>query len=167
MSVFQSSILVSLLTLACASSSLTGCAAEAASDDVESSEAALGTIVAPGEFKLYDSPRANPTPTCDVHGVLVLSNDEDGAHASLAESVDGTCEIFVERRLRELSLTLAETSCGSKIFKGTTVVDDRIHTITITDHRSRLCRDLVPARIIVAEKDEDGAVRKRYSFDAE
>jgi hypothetical protein len=144
-----------------------GCAAAASDDAAASSEAALTASITPGEFKLYAAPRTNPTPNCDVHTSLSLSNVAGaGAQAMLDEVVAGTCEIYVERQLRGYELRLDDTSCGSKIYKGSALVNDKVRSITITDHRTRMCRDRVPARIIVEETDDAGAVQTRYSLDS-
>lgn len=144
-----------------------GCAAAAgAEDESASTEAALTTSIAPGEYALYSEPGAQPRPSCDVHTALSLSS-VDGARAALGEVVTGTCEIDVELQPREYTLRLEETSCGSKVFKGSVLVNDALRTITITDHRARSCRDQVPAQIIVEEADVAGRVQLRYSLDAQ
>ncbi|MBL8610568.1 MAG: hypothetical protein JNL38_24735 [Myxococcales bacterium] len=154
----------SLLALGLLSSlAVVGCAADAGDDDVEdegvSAEEALKTTVAPGEWKLYTEARVTPSAFCDIHTVLSLDNDK-GAHARLVEAVSGNCKIAVFPNQRAYRLKLSGTSCGSKIYTGSRRADGKRHTITVTDHRTRTCKDIVPARIIV---QEDGVTK--YSYD--
>ena len=139
-----------------------GCAVDAAPEeeaDEVSAEEALTVRVQAGGFKLYAQPRATPNPMCDVHTALELHN-RGGAKAKLEEVVGGVCEIYVAPQPREYRLRFAGTSCGSKIYKGRKKVAGEWRDLTITDHRTRTCRDLVPAKIIVKEE----AVTK-YSYD--
>jgi hypothetical protein len=142
-----------------------GCTADAASSDEVSAEGALVSGITPGEFKLYSEPRANPNPSCDVHTSLVLTNVDGVSLAKLSEVVGGFCEIFVPPQEREYRLTFSGTACGSQIFQGTTTVEGKARAITIVDHRSRICRDLPEAEIIVEETYEDGTKRRLYSYD--
>jgi hypothetical protein len=142
-----------------------GCAADAASNDEVSAEGALVTGITPGEFKLYGEPRATPNPACDIHTSLVLTNVDGVSRAKLGEAVGGFCEIFVLPQEREYRLSFSGTSCGSQIFQGTTTVEGKARAITIIDHRTRICRDLPEAELIVEEIDEDGTKRSLYSYD--
>ncbi|MBX3219361.1 MAG: hypothetical protein KF795_02510 [Labilithrix sp.] len=145
----------------------TGCGADAGDDDedtVSSEDAILASSLTGGAFKLYAQPNAAPNPSCDVHTSLTLTS-KGGARADLREAVDGFCEIYVAPSERAYRLRLAGTSCGSKIYKGKKRIGGKTREITITDHRTRLCRDLVPAKIIVDETDATGAVHTKYSFD--
>ncbi len=146
-----------------------GCGADAGVDDedtVSSEDAILASSLVGGTFKLYAEPNATPNPSCDVHTSLTLSGD-GGARAALREALDGLCEIHVAPQERQYRLRLAGTSCGSKIYKGKKRVFGKVREITITDHRTRVCRDLVPAKIIVAEADSAGALQTKYSFDGQ
>jgi hypothetical protein len=118
-------------------------------DDVTEDEANTARIT-PGDFKLYDEPRANPTPGCDVHTKLSLSA-QGGSKAKLEEAVDGFCEIAVFPNPRTYRLRLAGTGCGSKTYTGSVRKGGKQYKVEITDHRTRTCRDLVPAKIIVKE----------------
>ena len=169
--------LIKLLSFATFGVALTtaaaGCAADTseADDDAASSEDAMlaskaSKAVTPGTFKLYGQPNASPNPMCDVHTSLTLSH-QGGARAKLSEALSGVCEIYVFPQTREYRLHLDGTSCGSKIYKGKTKVDGKTRAITITDHRPRICRDLVPAKIIVEETDATGAVQTKYSLDGQ
>src|SRR6185295_11162150 len=137
-------------------------------DDVSEAEANVARIT-PGEFKMYDQPRATPDPSCDVHTKLSLTADR-GSRAKLEEVVGGPCEIAVFPNPREYRLRLDETSCGSKIYTGSIRRNGERNTLKITDHRTRTCRDLVPAKIITEEFTGNGfagpVIRKLYSLDA-
>jgi hypothetical protein len=147
-----------------------GCAADAttdAEDDVEAAEEAMfgATRIEEATFKLYPEPHAAPNPMCDIHTVLELKNQPSG-RAALHEAVDGFCKIGVIPDAREYRLRRAGTSCGSTIYKGRRRVKGAWRNITVTDHRTRICRDLVPARVIVEETDRFGELQTKYSHDA-
>ena len=118
-------------------------------DDVTEDEAVAARIE-PGTWKLYHEPNATPNPSCDMHTKLTLSNDR-GSRAKLEEGLDGFCEIAVVPNPREYRLRLEGTSCGSKIYSGSVRKQGKQYKVKITDHRTRVCRDLVPAQIIVEE----------------
>jgi hypothetical protein len=163
------SIKLSFLSLGLALSFVAaGCAAdttETEDDDLVSTEEAIkAASLKPGTFKLYDEPRQEPSPFCDVHTVLELKN-AGGARAALHEKVSGMCKLAVFPDLREYRLRLDATACGSKIYKGSKRIDGKPRSITVTDHRSRTCKDLVPAKIIIEETDRFGAKQTKYSFD--
>lgn len=149
------------------SSVVAGCVADADTDEGDqaaSQDALHYRALAPGEFKLYAKARATPNPSCDVHTALTLTSAR-GARANLREVVDGSCEIYVDPDPREYRLYFAGTSCGSQIFRGRTLVAGKSREIKITDHRTRICRDIVPAQIIVEETDATGAEQRTYSLD--
>lgn len=135
-----------------------GCAADtsdesAADEGAEQSEDELRrATIAPGVFKLYSDANATPNESCDVHTRLELVSS-NGARARLSERLgEGSrCRLAVFPNEREFRLTQSSTSCGSKIYKGTRQKDGKTHKITVTDHRTRMCRDLVPAKIIIEE----------------
>jgi hypothetical protein len=147
---------------------LVGCAADAtnAEEDAEASEDALRqSRVEPGEFKLYAEAGITPSAFCDVYTKLELVN-EQGGRAKLQQELGRTsrCRIAVRPNPREYRLHQVGTSCGSKIYSGTRRKDGQTYRIKITDHRSRMCRDLVPARVIV-EETEAGSTSTSYSYD--
>jgi len=163
------SIKLTLLSLGLALSCIVaGCAADTTADDeedlVSSEDAIKAAGLAAGTFKLYAEPRQEPSTFCDVHTVLELKNG-GGARAAIQEKVTGMCKLAVFPDLREYRLRLDETSCGSKIYKGSKRINGLRRTITLTDHRKRTCKDLVPAKIIVEETDRFGATQTKYSFD--
>jgi hypothetical protein len=169
------SLLIGLLGIGAA-----GCAADAASEengDEVSNEEALKTSITPGEFKLYGKAHTTPSPSCDVYTDLKLSASP--AKASLFETVgagDPTmphCKLMVQPHERAYTLKLTGTACGSKIYEGSrrAVVGPSatgLAKIKITDHRTRLCKDVVPAKIVV-EETEPGfpgpITTTKYSYD--
>jgi hypothetical protein len=137
-----------------------GCAVPS-SDEASASEAALVSADAEGTFKLYEEATGQPDPQCDVHTVLGIAHHrtDGGLRAQLREVVAGTCRLYIDADLREYPLRVAGDSCGSKIYKGTTKMNGVKREITITDHRTRTCRDVVDAQVIVEENRADGIVR--------
>jgi hypothetical protein len=118
-------------------------------DDVNEAES-IAAKVTPGSFKLYGQAHAIPNASCDIHTKLDLK----AAHfstATLEEAVGGSCEIAVFPNARTYRLRQTGTQCGSRIFAGSVKKQGKSYAIKITDHRSRLCRDLVPASVIVEE----------------
>lgn len=163
------SLLSSLPVLALAALPLiSGCAADTsdvADEDgqAEASEDELRRArIEEGTFKMYADADAVPSRNCDVHTQLELVN-ESGARAKLESRLGkgSTCRIAVFPNPREYRLSLSSTSCGSKIFKGSRRENNKTIRVTITDHRHRTCRDLVPAKIIVEETNQD----TKYSYD--
>lgn len=155
---------VSALAVAC------GGAAEEASpgdtDDVTNDEANAAKITA-GNFKLYDQPRATPNPSCDVHTKIDLKS-VGGSSATLSEGLGGTCEIYVVPNPRTYKLKDAGGSCGSRIFTGSVTKGGKKYAVKITDHRKRVCEDVIPALLIVEETVPGfpGAITTtKYSFD--
>ena len=149
-----------------------GCAAPSSGDDdgdeseVESSEQAVYAAVTPGTFKLYDEARITPYAPCDLFTSLELGNSPTGV-AKLKEVVTGTCKLAVYPDLRSYKLHNDGTSCGSKFYWGRRKVGSRWVNIRVTDHRSRTCKDLVPAKIIVDESIPSlGVAYRMYSHDA-
>lgn len=116
---------------------------------------------APGSFKLYLTANATPNPLCDVHRRLVLG---PGGHATLREELEGACEIAVVPNERTYDLEGHTDSCGSSIFTATAKANGVSRTIKITDHRTRGCEDIVPAKIIVEESKNDASI-KLFSLD--
>jgi hypothetical protein len=163
---------LSVFLLAAAAASLSmACSADttddAGDDDDVAVAEAISAKVTPGSFKLYMNPRAEPNPSCDVHTKLDLK----AAHfstATLAEGLAGFCEIAVIPNERTYRLRAAGNDCGSRIFTGSRKKDGKSYAIKITDHRSRLCENVVPAAIIVEETVPGfpGAITTtKYSYD--
>ncbi len=128
----------------------------------------LGASVASAatdQFQMYRTPNAAVEPFCNVYTSLTLTapGANADAEAILARRLQGTCEIHVEPNLRAYDLTLVSNSCGSKYYEGSVGTAK----IKVIDHRTRLCRDLVPAKIIMTETDTQGNTTTLYSKDRE
>ena len=87
--------------------------------------------------------------------------------ARLHEALRGYCEIDVAPNERTYRLELAGDDCGSQIFKGTTSKDGLAIDVEIVDHRSRICRDDIPAQLVVEETspDDEAFGSVKYSDD--
>lgn len=154
-----------------ATSTGAGCTLEAASAEETDSAAAALT----GEnFRLYDEPFVEPGGLCDIHTLLTLAPEErapgpnfDGLvrHARLHDALSGECRRLVDPDPRTYTLMFEGTSCGSRIFTASITVDGVARKVTLTDHRTRVCKDLVPANVIVEEQTTAGDVRTLYSYD--
>lgn len=121
-----------------------------------------------GAFKMYEEARFQPSAFCDVHTTLILKNSDEGIIAHVSNDLDGVCELAVFPNLRTYKLTATSTSCGSTTYSGTIIdgANDNIPTtIEVIDHRRRICRDIVPARIILNEVIAPKHVRTLYSYD--
>lgn len=153
----------SFLAVAC------GGADDADPNDGESSESDVvkGAKVTPGSFKLYATPDHQPSPSCDIHTQLTLSPDPRN-NAKLVEAVTGLCKIAVVPNERTYNLRLTGTPCGSKEWSGVLNKGGKRTEIKITDHRSRMCMDVVAGLVEVEEKQADGTVTKKYgnAYDA-
>ncbi len=155
------SLLAAVLAAGCAVDP----APEAEDEESMSSEDELrASSVEPGTFKLYADARHEPSTHCDVFTSLELKRDR-GARAELEERVEGFCRLAVFPDTRAYRLKFQGTSCGSKIFTGKKKISGVTRTIKVIDHRTRTCKDLQPAKIIVEETDRDGKVRTKYSYD--
>jgi hypothetical protein len=149
-----------------------GCAA-ASSADEQSSQAALsvgqaiGNPADEGSFQLYATPRATRDAHCDAFTALDLTHVgmQAGLIAELHEVVNGNCSIALLADPRTYRLILEKTECGSNVYRGSAAVDGTSRQITVTDHRSRYCRDFVPAEIVVEEGPLTGDKRALYSLD--
>lgn len=144
---------------------------EGATDDEGSdvsTEEALRTRVNPGTFKLYAEPRHEPNPSCDLFTQLVLTASP--ARATLTEQLSGNCKIAVRTDNRYYNLREVPTGCGSKQYKGSFRKQGRLRAVTITDHRTRTCKDLVPAKIVLEETASGfpGPITTtKYSYDGQ
>ncbi len=111
--------------------------------------AMAGEQISVGQFSMYDDAPHKPT-GCDTGISLTLDEGElTGPVALMSDFVSGLCEIYVIPNQRFAPLDLEATSCGSKIWKGVYENDQGRWQVKVTDHRTRLCRDIVPARVIL------------------
>ena len=149
MKTFAFASLASLVALA-----LAGCgAAEGTASEGDLDIASAEEAIAPQltSFKLYEEPGKIPNRVCDIHTRLDLATFTRTARARFVNLVDGLCEIYVEPNDRTYNVRLTAQPCGSKVFEGVRRTAEGVAKVRITDHRTRLCKDLPPAKIIVEE----------------
>ncbi len=124
-----------------------------------------------GIFKLYGEPRHQADPECDIHTKLKLQNVGQRLHANMSEGLDGSCRILIEPKERLYkSLSTEDIGCGSFKYQAwrkfprrmVPALSDPVK-IEIVDHRGRICRDLVPAKIITTETLANGKQTVKYS----
>ena len=99
-------------------------------------------------FKMYADHHVTPNPNCDVHVELKLKIRGNRATATLTNSLAGYCEIYVIPNVRTYQLVKIGTSCGSTVYAG---INDRNDTLNLTDNRTRICDDIIPALIGIEE----------------
>lgn len=129
-------------------------------DQTSEAKAAVQSEILPGTFKMDQEAGKKPS-SCDVHVELKIAGGFTGTTVTLANKVDGNCEIFIKPNERAYVLTEEQPSCGSRRFTGK--IDGK--TIELVDHRTRICKDIVPAKIVVAETQKAGNVVTLYSRD--
>lgn len=130
-----------------------GCAA--AQDDSAASSADLvaPAPIAAGSFDMFRLPRHSPQSSCER--VTKLEVKDLSAH--MEEAFVGPCATFVavDPNVRDYHLTRERTSCGSSVYTAAFSKGLETWSIRLTDHRTRVCRDIIPA-LIVIEETHDG-----------
>lgn len=96
-------------------------------------------------FRLYDVPSHDPVLWCDSYTKLHLSSTpRGGMQATLSNVLEGECDLAViENKRLHFELQVEGDGCGSLIYTSP--------FLKIIDHRNRVCRDMVLAKIIVQE----------------
>lgn len=124
---------------------------------VKDDESSEKTTAEPGVFAALNEPGGLPNQGCSIGVRLVIDRAElSGNVAFLSNFVNGLCEIAVEPNERHYILKSVERgACGSTVMKGETDGFAEKRSIEIVDHRTRTCRDLVPARVIFKETRTD------------
>jgi len=114
-------------------------------------------------FRLYAEPGAEVDDRCDVHTVLTLKpfREPGVVHAELRDVLVGDCKRAIDRDPRTYALFRIEDECGSARWAASTTMNGIDRTLTVTDHRTRVCRDRAPARIVVEEE----GLPTLYSYD--
>lgn len=145
------------LLLALAATPLFAACAATSSDDDASSDAVNEDEIVGAKvetFRLYGEPNAKPSAFCDMHTRLDLKTASNGnRYATLSEALSpgSACEIAVIPNPRTYRLKKTSDSCGSTIYSATARTKDGAWALELTDHRGRICEDLVPAQIITKE----------------
>lgn len=115
-----------------------------------------------GMFAMFNTP--TPSPGCATGTALTLDKAAvSGSILLMHEFVQGFCEIYVMPNERYAKVQSITESCGSVILKASRNGQEEI---TVTDNRTRLCEDLLPALIVMEIKDlQTGATATYYSND--
>lgn len=105
--------------------------------------------LAPGVFKMVPiNSVGKPNPHCSVYRELVLDEAEmTRSFALMSNRLQGSCQIVIHPDETYYRLQYKSTSCGSHDYEGKRITSQGVEKITITDHRTRVCRDL-PAGLI-------------------
>lgn len=112
----------------------------------------------PGSFNL-NQPGMVPNPNCYTFVNMTLDKGQlFGPFAVLENRVGGLCEIYAAPNTRFYDLKLAGIECGSGHYEATRITEDGPEKLTLIDHRTRTCRDVVPAKLIVMIESPDGQV---------
>jgi hypothetical protein len=143
---------------------LAGCSADA-TDDAASANADLvaPAPIAAGKFDLLTKPRVAPH-SCDQLTKLEVKD----LSAHMSDSLVSPCMTFaaVDPHTRDYKLTRTGSSCGSTMYEASFTKGGDHWSIKLTDNRARLCRDVIPA-LIVIEETHNGTTEKLYSNDAQ
>jgi len=142
-----------------------GCGTEQQSNLLENATPIV--TVDEGTFKLYDKAGIVPEAFCDVHVLVNLNNTATGGLATFENALAGVCEIAINPNPRTYELIEVDGACGSRIFEGRLLhsAKNTANSIIITDHRNRICKDIVPASIIIEKKYSESNVQTLYSAD--
>jgi hypothetical protein len=133
-STILTTILSSLIFTACGTAPESSQTLDAASDH--------GSIDA-GEFRVYETARQTPILGCDVYTKLSLANGIAGPIATLEKTVEGPCEIAIDRAVRVFDLKELGNDCGSRHYEA--------GGFLLVDNRKRTCKDMIDANLIVRE----------------
>ncbi len=144
-----------------------GCTIASSSSEVASSD----SLVTQETIRLYEGLDV-AFGRCDLGTDLVLVPNGDVridrnstvGHASLRESVPQDCE-SVPADPRTYELVYGGNDCGSDIYVASMTIDGKSRSLKITDHRGRLCKDRVPAPVVVEEESASGTLRLLYARD--
>lgn len=139
-------LLVALLAVPVA----VGCSAQTEEDEATSADDLVAPMpITAGKFDMYRTPHFAPESNCVVTTKLSLQ----GSTAHLEEAFNGPCEmeIAVVPNARDYRLRRTGTSCGSSVYTASFRKGVETWSIKLTDHRTRICRDVIPAKIVFTE----------------
>jgi hypothetical protein len=118
-----------------------------------------------GSFDLFSEP-GHVSSDCNLGTGLILDRGRLlGDVAVFEDFVKGTCKVGVRPNTRFSKLSFVRANCGSRIYEGGFLTAEGYVQVTITDHRTRLCKDIVPAKIIVTFQTYEGKAQTLYSQD--
>ncbi len=141
-----------LLLAACGTSEPTSATAS-----VEDGEQPADVDVEPGTFKMFVSPGGAGDSRCAFYTELSFFNGFQAPVAQLENGLQGTCDVLVDPDRRVYNLGVSVDACNTKhlVSEG----------LEILDHRHRTCKDIVQAKIIMTQSDEQGFTTRLYSDD--
>lgn len=148
---------ISLLSL------VAGCTADAADDSASANQDLVAPMpIKAGSFDMFTQPHYAPESSCE----RLTKLDVKDLNAHLEEAFVGPCATFVavDPNKRDYKLTRTGTSCGSGVYAASFTKGGETWSLKLTDHRSRVCRDIVPA-LIVIEETHGSITTKLYSQD--
>ena len=120
-------------------------------------------------FDMYPEAHAEVNPYCDIHTQLILKEFANKVlRVTSQDRLRGNCIPFlpIDETIRDYKIVFQKKSgCGSMMYKGIYESKNGPHTIVVIDHTTRVCKDIVPAKIMVRETDEVGNVKELYSND--
>jgi hypothetical protein len=134
----------------------TACGSEPSASEI-SHVRANDVVVEPGTFRLFVTPGGPQDVRCSFYTDLTLDAAFQSPMVTLENGVVGTCDVLVNPHRRAWSVGVTVDSCNTKHL----VADG----IEVLDHRERTCKDVVPAKIILKERDETGLTTTLYSDD--
>jgi hypothetical protein len=113
------------------------------------------------EVRLFDIPNASMFITCSSYVQMdLVTKGFVKTAAKLTQMPLGLCPSDEPKELGSFKITGTTESCGSLIYDG---VSEDGKEIEIVDHRTRKCKDLVEASIIVTLKEANDMETKLYS----
>jgi hypothetical protein len=112
------------------------------------------------QVKMYDQPHAQVNAGCDKHTELTLTKEGSTMKARLEYKLSATsgCEIFIQPNEKIFTVTQSDDGCGSKVYSGSAGGE----RLKIQDHSTRLCENVIPARI-EAEWTRSGQAEHLYT----
>ncbi len=113
--------------------------------------------VEPGTFRMFVTPGGPGDARCAFFTELTISEGFQAPVAQLENGLHGTCDVLVDPDRRAFNFGVTVDGCNTKH-----LVSDRVE---ILDHRARTCKDVVPAKVIMTETDDQGFTTTLYSHD--
>jgi len=149
----HSLIITSALFLLAACGSATTSQVAQSPDRIDRDPVSIGF----GSYVLFETSEVEISDTnCLFTLDMDIINGPTGAALRLGNDIHGVCTVALNRDAREYQLNSVENiGCGSKRYHGTLVSEDKVATVILTDHRQRLCMDMVPNQMTLTESKDD------------
>lgn len=129
---------------------------------------AMASDLVPGSFRMFGT--TTPNTGCEIGTSLVLDKGQiSGDVVLLKEFVMGFCEIYAVPNQRFFApKSVEEDGCGSVVIKGSIERNGSREVIEIVDNRARVCKDVIPALVVMTVKDQaKGTEYTSYSNDVQ